>query len=326
MRVRLDLDTLSIITTEAVQNQTASWDGFLQGISQQNKAITDVIDEKHQQVDERISRIEHMLQAQSSQIKTNQSMQIGSLYNMSPPPSRRRHSRALSSSRLPQPYLPARTEAIGVRLNQYTTSCRPGCLCACHSQTRSTTPNFVNRVLGQLFVGYAGMPLLSAGCDLSTCEKSQVPHVSFEYWFPLGFFWSQIIRLQLAYQPNTGPQFSLDTLRRVPDSAQCVSYALEGNIEGLKSLFKHGLASPRDVSSTRGYSLLRVSKSVAKKGTCADLHSGLCMANSTKLASFYYQRLQIQHIGQSRAMTTAQVTKLVTLYFEEASLREQWRF
>ncbi|KAL8647736.1 MAG: hypothetical protein Q9226_006311 [Calogaya cf. arnoldii] len=46
-------------------------------------------------------------------------------------------------------------------------------------------------------------------------------------------------------------------LRRVPDSAPCVKFALDGNIDGLKDLFKRGLASPKDVSSTRGYSILR---------------------------------------------------------------------
>ncbi|KAI9652293.1 MAG: hypothetical protein M1831_007079 [Alyxoria varia] len=78
-----------------------------------------------------------------------------------------------------------------------------------------------------------------------------------EYWFPLSFVWSQILRFQLAYNPNIGPRFELSTLRRVPDSASCVHLALSGDIEGLKDLFNRGLASPRDVSSTRGYSLLR---------------------------------------------------------------------
>jgi len=50
----------------------------------------------------------------------------------------------------------------------------------------------MDRMLGQLFAGYVGMPLLSAPCDTDTCEKSQVPHVSFECWFPLGFCWSQV--------------------------------------------------------------------------------------------------------------------------------------
>ncbi|MCJ1308975.1 hypothetical protein MMC25_002630 [Agyrium rufum] len=56
---------------------------------------------------------------------------------------------------------------------------------------------------------------------------------------------------------HVGPQFALSSLRRVPDSAQCVNFALNGNVEGLKDLFQRGLASPRDVSSTRGYSMLR---------------------------------------------------------------------
>ena len=32
---------------------------------------------------------------------------------------------------------------------------------------------------------------------------------------------------------------------------------MKGDIEGLKLLFPNGLASPRDVSTTRGYSVLR---------------------------------------------------------------------
>ena len=116
----------------------------------------------------------------------------------------------------------------------------------------------MDRILGQLFIGYAGLPLLSSKCDKEVCTKSQPARVSVEYWFPLGFCWSQIVRLPLGYQPNIGPQMSLSTLRRVPDSAPCVTLALNGDIEGLKDLFARGLASPRDVSNTRGYSILRV--------------------------------------------------------------------
>lgn len=61
----------------------------------------------------------------------------------------------------------------------------------------------------------------------------------------------------MGYQPNIGSLLQLDTLRRVPDTAQCVSFALNGDTEGLKYLFEKGLASPRDVSTTRGYSVLR---------------------------------------------------------------------
>jgi ankyrin repeat protein len=87
--------------------------------------------------------------------------------------------------------------------------------------------------------------------------KSASSQISVEYWFPSSFFSSTIVRMQVGFQPNIGTHLQLDTLRRVPDAAQCVNFALNGDIEGLKYLFSHGFASPRDVSTTRGYSLLR---------------------------------------------------------------------
>lgn len=44
---------------------------------------------------------------------------------------------------------------------------------------------------------------------------------------------------------------------RVPDTAQSIFYAIQGNIDGLKYLFSHNLASPMDVSVSRGFSLVR---------------------------------------------------------------------
>ncbi|KAL9093265.1 MAG: hypothetical protein Q9165_004006 [Trypethelium subeluteriae] len=67
----------------------------------------------------------------------------------------------------------------------------------------------------------------------------------------------EIVRVQMGVSQSFGPQFQLKTLRRVPDSAPCVNFALAGNVAALKDLFARGLASPQDVSSTRGYSLLR---------------------------------------------------------------------
>lgn len=171
-----------------------------------------------------------------------------------------RHRRRRSDQELEdrRPLRP-RTDAVGFRLRRHNTTCHPGCSCACHKQSRSTTPALMNRVLGQLFIGYAGIPLLRPQCDSTRCEKRTLSHVDLEYWFPTGVFWSQIVRFHYAYQAHLGPQFYLSTLRRVPDNAHAVAFALGGNIDGLKDLFRRGLASPKDVSETRGYSLLRVS-------------------------------------------------------------------
>ena len=109
-----------------------------------------------------------------------------------------------------------------------------------------------------MFIGYTGLPLFSSSCTSLQCQKDRIACVSLEYWFSLGFFWSQIVSVQASFSQSFGPQFQLKTLRRVPDSAAWVNFALEGNIEALKDLFVRGLASSLDVSSSSGFSLLRV--------------------------------------------------------------------
>ncbi|KAF7624552.1 hypothetical protein F9C07_2281110 [Aspergillus flavus] len=236
-KIRLDVEAISAVTLQSSQEQTLLKENFLDGISA---------------VNERIARVEEMLQVQASQVQASQFKQVGSLYNV--PPARRRRHQPTKKETYPNT---TRSEGMGVRVTPFVVTCRPGCPCACHLQRKSTSPALLNRVLGRLFVGYSGLPFLSPKCSFQACEKSRASQVSLEYWFPLGLLSSSIVRLQVGYQPNIGTLLQLDTLRRVPDTAQCVSYALNGDIEGLKYLFENGLASPRDVSATRGYSVLR---------------------------------------------------------------------
>jgi hypothetical protein len=209
------------------------------------------------QVDERIGRVEELLKAQSERFQDSQSIQPEPYYKAPPPYMRRRSSQG-SNKAGGSPPTP-RAESIGVRITRHITTCTRGCPCACHKQRRSSTPALLERIIGQIFVDYAGLPIFSQKCNIPTCTKGQSPHVRLEYWFPLGFVWSQIFHLQIVYLQNAGPQMQLNFLRRVLDSAPCIDFALFGNIDGLKDLFARGLASPRDVSNTRGYSVLRVS-------------------------------------------------------------------
>ena len=66
------------------------------------------------------------------------------------------------------------------------------------------------------------------------------------------------MKLQLKYLPMVGPQLQLVTTRRVPDASPAITFAMKGDIEGLRYLFSQGSASPRDVSDSRGFSLVRV--------------------------------------------------------------------
>ena len=149
----------------------------------------------YEQVHEQIAKVEEVLKAQADQVPSRPSSHLGPLYR-APPMNRRRSSREAIVKM--QSLQPARSEGVRVRLSQSASACRPGCRCICHASGKSATPAFLDHVLGKLFIDYAGLPLLSAKCDNEECRKSQVPQISLEYWFPLGFFWSQIVRLQVG--------------------------------------------------------------------------------------------------------------------------------
>jgi hypothetical protein len=163
-----------------------------------------------------------------------------------------------------------RMDAIGVRIRRYNAACRPDCACMCHRPSRSSTPGFLNSLLGQLFINYSQFLMFRSGCDSQQCSKPSTPCIELEYWFPRGVFWSQILRVHYAYQAHLGPQFQLSTLRRIPGDAPANLFVLAGNVEKMQDLFSRGLASPCDVSETRGYSLLRVSRDALLIVICAD--------------------------------------------------------
>lgn len=69
---------------------------------------------------------------------------------------------------------------------------------------------------------------------------------------------THIVKMTLAYQPSAGPSANITTLRRVPDTAQCFLFAMEGDIDGVRSLMIANKASTKDVAVTTGYTMLTV--------------------------------------------------------------------
>jgi ankyrin repeat protein len=136
--------------------------------------------------------------------------------------------------------------------------CRSWCPCMCHTKRKLklTPPRIVEGVLGRMFIGYSGLQLPKQTCNFRGCQDRQHATATVEYWFP-SWFVSMNLKLHLTYLPRTGPEFQLSTTRRVADDSQSITSAMQGNIEDLKHLFSQGLAGPRDVSDSRGYSLMR---------------------------------------------------------------------
>ena len=254
IQLRLELESISVVAAQSSQEQLVLHNNLLSNLTG---------------IDDRIARVEDMLRHQAEQVRETQLTQFGPLVSRSSP---RRPSPA---ARRRMPLSTQHSDGFSVRVAPFATTCRAGCACVCHSQQKAASPKALNRILGQLFVGYTGLPYLSPKCDNDVCAKSRASKVSVEYWFPWGAFSSTIVRLQAGYQASTGTLFQLQTFRCVPDGAECVNFALNGNIEGLKYLFSKGLASPQDVSPTRGYTLLRWALYGKQYATCEFLiHAG----------------------------------------------------
>ena len=145
-------------------------------------------------------------------------------------------------------------------LTSHRIPCRSWCPCACHvnQKLKLTAPGMMESVLGKMFVGYSGLPVLNKPCNFRGCRDRQNATATMEYWFPWWFV-AMNLKLHLTYLPRTGPQFQLSTTKRVPDDSQSIAFAMQGNIDGLKHLFSQGLVGPRDVSDSRGFTLMRVS-------------------------------------------------------------------
>lgn len=229
-------------------------------------------------VDERIARVEEILQEQSRRLQMNQYTQVKSAYGTKAG-SRGQVAKSSTFSISPQEV------DFGVRVTPYNNLCRGICHCSCHARKSSSSPALLGNLLGRLFVGYAGLPVLNQKCDANDCKGAQSSKVTMEYWFPASF-WSSIVRVDISYYHNLGPSLQLRTLRRVPDTAQCINYALDGNIDGLKFLFRQGLASPRDISPTRGYSLLRWALYGKQYETCKFLIQAGADVDYKPLATF----------------------------------------
>jgi len=241
MKIRLDIQQVSTITLGSAAQS-----------AQDHVELSQIFLDSMSKIDERVARVEDLVRAQSERLQDRERIQVGPLYSR---PLRPR-PRLASGEKVRTPLRAPVQDSIGLRVQPHTTTCRLGCPCACHTLQRSASPSILNNILGCLFVGYSGLPVIGPSCDDQDCRGARTKQVSVEYWFPASM-WSAIIRVQVGMALGRGPSLYLETLRRVPDASQCVSFAQTGNIDGLRYLFRNGLASPRDVSSSRGYTLLR---------------------------------------------------------------------
>lgn len=132
--------------------------------------------------------------------------------------------------------------------------CSPNCRCSCHVQSVFRTPQLLQQITGYLLLGYSGSHILQQQC-IPSCLRNNAKSIQMIYFFPRWFV-SRAISVSLA---NTiSPTFSIKFRRVVPEASQLFSLSKFGDVDGIKSLFDNGLASPDDVHIRGGWTALHV--------------------------------------------------------------------
>ena len=148
--------------------------------------------------------------------------------------------------------------AITFHLNRVV-RCHGNCECVCHSRSRLQTPNFLNRFFGQLFIGYAGLPIWTRDCDRSDCTNHYSRAFQVSYTFP-GWLLSRTVDITAAMTYTNEPHFGLKIRNRVQNTENSVfSLARNGNLPGIKDLYVRRLVSPNDLEAMTGQTALHVS-------------------------------------------------------------------
>lgn len=150
--------------------------------------------------------------------------------------------------------------AVGIRTAHFSRSaCTPWCACRCHKQRHWQSPSSFGGLLGSLFVGYSGLPIVRLQCDEHSCKLRSQPMVYVSYFFP-PWFLARAMSMVLASTPLAGPVVSLKMQRTIPGDSDIFTFARLGEVEKMKALFENGLASPHDVHYESGITPLHVCK------------------------------------------------------------------
>ena len=159
--------------------------------------------------------------------------------------------------------------------------CDRFCLCQCHRVTNLATPNHLGKVIGRLFIGYIGLPLLShRTCNRVTCRhgRSQT-RIRIAYLFPL-WFALRLIALTITKASTT---FMWTLSFPVVTQTSCPMLVLTsmGSIEKVQGLLATDAA------------VLNAIDIIASK---SPLHVGITPILATGKLKYYSNRLQFSSV------------------------------
>ncbi|KAF2493332.1 ankyrin [Lophium mytilinum] len=132
--------------------------------------------------------------------------------------------------------------------------CALWCTCACHSSRKHLSlPTNLERLTGQLLIGFSVHPWLRPRCNLQSCKRSSEARVRLRYRFPAWWFLAYSVTLQAQTK-------DLGIVLRFPQVRSCDADVFEmvahGRLDAIKSAFASKAASIYDTEDTGGHTLL----------------------------------------------------------------------
>lgn len=131
------------------------------------------------------------------------------------------------------------------------------CLCRCHQVTTMATPGDWSRILGRLFVGYAGLPLPSKKCDRKSCQHGRVEtRIRVAYLFP---FWFALRLFALTItKASTSFMWKLDFPAVTSSNSDLFVQASLGNIDKIQGMLSMDSGAFNVIDSVANKSPLHV--------------------------------------------------------------------
>ena len=121
-------------------------------------------------------------------------------------------------------------------------------------------PVILRSLIGCLYLGYAGLPILSSKCTNDSCKNHPGRSLEILYCFPRWFLERSVYFVAAMTYVGT-PVFGLEVRRRIGWGGEdnILRFALTGNTIGVKSLLNDAKASLIDVDPNHGRTALQVS-------------------------------------------------------------------
>ena len=234
-------------TTQQVQAQI-SQTMVSQGESLE-KRLTSIIEAQQRIIVEQQQRFHERLQ------KVEESIEESSVTSVKPSGDTLaiRHSRREPSSDL---FAGDSFSALKMRFLRQT-KCEQWCDCRCHTYKRASATQGLQSILGTLFLGYTGLPIVTPECSNSRCRRCSESYVQFNYFFP-SWFLTWAVSAAIRTSGSKIPEIKLRVLNLRGTYEKVFQSAISGDADSIQFLFKTGRASVRDISDDSGHSPLHV--------------------------------------------------------------------